>query len=318
MKLRRIVLTGATGFIGSAVLSELARIRDESAPDALWLRAVGRGGPRADGRADEWRVADLSDPRSLRGVCDGADIVLHLASLVGSDEQLCAAVNVGGTTALMTQARAAGAGRIVHLSTSAVYGPGPHRGIAVDGVPPAPVSGVSRTRLAAEGPALAAGAVVLRPGLVIGPGDRWVVPAIAQLLQSTRALPGAGRALLSLVAVGDLARLIARLALGHRPVGGTVWHASHPDPVRAADLVRALAVRGVLPAVDQDLSEAECLERMRASGCRVSPRQLGLLAEDHWYDSAAIWAAAGCPPGPGAPARLDGAAPWYREYLARG
>ncbi|MFE2340204.1 NAD-dependent epimerase/dehydratase family protein [Streptomyces sp. NPDC059431] len=320
MKPRRIVLTGATGFIGSAVLAELARIRDEPGAGfgALRLRAVGRREPAARGRADEWIPADLSDPRSLRGVCEGADVVLHLASLVGSDEQQCSAVNVGGTAALMAQARAAGAGRIVHLSTSAVYGPGPHRGIAVDGVLPAPVSAVSRTRLAGERPALEAGAVVLRPGLVVGPGDRWVVPTLSQLVVSTKALWGGGRALLSMVAVCDLARLIARLALGHGPAGGGIWHASHPDPVRTADLVRALAARGVWPEVDQDLSEAECLERMAASGCRVSPRQLGLVAQDHWYDSAAIWAAAGCPPGPGPLARLDEAAPWYREFLACG
>ncbi|MCY0937363.1 NAD-dependent epimerase/dehydratase family protein [Streptomyces sp. H34-S4] len=320
MKPRLIVLTGSTGFIGSAVLAELARIRDEpgAGAGALRLRTVGRREPGALGRADEWVPADLSDPRSLRGVCEGADVLVHLASLVDSDERRCFAVNAEGTAALMAQARAAGAGRIVHLSTSAVYGPGPHRGIAVDGVVPAPVSTTSRTRLAGERSALAAGAVVLRPGLVVGPGDRWMVPTMFQLVTSTQALWGGGRALLSMVAVCDLARLIARLALCHGPEGGTVWHASHPDPVRTADLVRALAARGVLPEVDQDLSEAECLQRMAASGCRVSPRQFGLVAQDHWYDSAAVWAAAGCPPGPGPLARLDEAAPWYREFLARG
>ncbi|MFD9353954.1 NAD-dependent epimerase/dehydratase family protein [Streptomyces sp. NPDC060031] len=313
---QRVVITGATGFIGSVVLNMLARIRDESGAAALRLRAVGRQAPRAAGQVDEWIRADLSDPRSLRGSCDGADVLLHLASLIGPDARQCGVVNAEGTAALMAQARKAGLGRIVHLSTSAVYGPGPHRGIPVDGVVPTPVSAASRTRLAAEEPALAAGAVVLRPGLVIGTGDRWVVPGVAQIIESTQALWGGGRALLSLVAVVDLARLIVRLALGHGPVGGTVWHASHPEPVYAADLVRALTGRGVLPAVDQDLPEAECLVRMAASGCRVSPRQFGLLAQDHWYDSKQIWGAAGCPPGPGPLACLDEAAPWYREHLA--
>ncbi|MET8298141.1 NAD-dependent epimerase/dehydratase family protein [Streptomyces sp. NPDC005180] len=320
---QRLVITGATGFIGSAVLAELARIRDErergrSGPPRLSLRAVGRAAPEADGRADEWCQADLSEPGSLRGCCDGADVLVHLASRIGSDEEECAAVNVTGTAALMAEAEKAGVRRIVHLSTSAVYGQGPHRGIAVDAVVPAPLSSASRTRLAGEGPALAAGAVVLRPGLVIGSGDRWVVPALEQLLAATGALWGGGRALLSVVAVGDLARLIARLALGHGPAGGTVWHASHPVPVRAAELVGALTERGVLPEVGEDVSEAECLERMAAAGCPVSPRQFRLVSQDHWYDSAPVWAAAGCSPGPGALACLDEAAPWYREYLRRG
>ncbi|MFE3560281.1 NAD-dependent epimerase/dehydratase family protein [Streptomyces sp. NPDC059193] len=314
----RVVITGATGFIGTAVMSELARVRDEEPDSAsLHLRVVGRVASEAAGSADEWVRADLSDPGSLRECCAGADVLLHLASVIGSDERQCAAVNIEGTAALMAQARRAGVGRIVHLSTAAVYGRGPHRGIPVDGVAPAPVSVTSRTRLAGEGPALAAGAVVLRPSLVIGAGDRWVVPGLARLMEATGAMWGGGRALLSLVAVGDLARLIVRLALGQGPDGGSVWHASHPEPVRTGALVRALTGRGVLSPVDRDLSEAECLERLVASGSRMSPRQFWMLAQDHWYDSAGIWEAAGCPPGPGPLACLDGAAVWYREYMGR-
>ncbi|MFJ8211353.1 NAD-dependent epimerase/dehydratase family protein [Streptomyces sp. NPDC096033] len=317
-EVQRLVITGATGFIGSAVLAELARIRDEAGPGAprLVLRAVGRTAPAVAGQADEWRHGDLSDPGSLRGSCEEADVLLHLASWIGSDERECAAVNIGGTEALMAEAREAGVRRIVQLSTTAVYGRGPHRGIAVDSVFPAPRSPASRTRLAGEGIALAAGAVVLRPGLVIGAGDRSVVPGLAQLLVAIGALWDGGKALISVVAVRDLARLIARVALVAEPAGG-VWHAGHPVPVRTAELVEAFTERGVLPRVDGDVSEAECLERMAASGCRVSPSQFKLVAQDHWYDSAAIWDAAGCPPGPGPLECLEEAASWYREYLDR-
>ncbi|MEU9255495.1 NAD(P)-dependent oxidoreductase [Streptomyces sp. NPDC048270] len=311
------MITGATGFIGTAVMAELTRARgEEPGSGPLHLRVAGRRASREARFADEWVRADLSDPGSLRESCEGADVLLHLASAIGSDERQCAAVNTEGTAALMAHARSAGVGRIVHLSTAAVYGPGPHRGIPVDGVVPAPVSATSRTRLAGEGPALAAGALVLRPSLVIGPGDRWVVPGLAQLLEATGAMWGGGRALLSLVAVHDLARLIVRLALGHGPGGGSVWHASHPQPVRTAALVGALARRGILPPVGQDLSEAECLERLAASGSRMSPRQFWMLAQDHWYDSSGIWEAAGCPPGPGPLDCLDEAAPWYRKRMA--
>ncbi|MEU3409502.1 NAD-dependent epimerase/dehydratase family protein [Streptomyces sp. NPDC006670] len=316
---QRLVITGATGFIGSAVLAELARIRDEAPPGTPRpvLRAVGRTAPGAAGLADEWRHGDLSDPGSLRGGCEGADVLLHLASCIGSDEPECAAVNIGGTGALMTEAGEAGVRRIVHLSTTAVYGRGPHRGIAVDGVVPTPQSPASRTRLVGEALALAAGAVVLRPGLVIGAGDRAVVPALAQILTATGALWDGGKALVSVVAVRDLARLIARVALAGGSAAGTVWHASHPVPVRMAELVEVFTERGVLPRVDGDLSEAECLARMAESGCRVGPSQFKLVSQDHWYDSAPVWEAAGCPPGPGPLERLDEAATWYQEYLGR-
>ncbi|MCE0447586.1 SDR family oxidoreductase [Streptomyces tricolor] len=184
----------------------------------------------------------------MRGAGEGADVLVHLASRISGSEDECAAVNVHGTTALVEEARRCGVGRIVQLSTAAVYGPGPHRGIAVDEVVPAPVSPASRTRLRGERAAVAAGGTVLRPGLVTGAGDRWVVPALADLREHVPARWNGGRGLASMVDVDDLARLIVRLATTpERPPGGT-FHASHPRPVRNRDLMAALGdARGGAP-----------------------------------------------------------------------
>lgn len=95
--------------------------------------------------------ADLADEPSLRGVCDGADVLVSLASYIGPDADRCAAVNSAGTAALVAEARRAGVGRIIHLSTCAVYGPGPHRGQDVHELVPAPVSVASVGRLAGRG-----------------------------------------------------------------------------------------------------------------------------------------------------------------------
>lgn len=309
----RIALTGPTGFIGSAVLRELARRRETG---ALVVTALGR---RATGEvralADEWRYADLADAESLRGVCRDADVLLHLGGVLGPTPEDCHTVNVLGTAALMGEARGAGLARTVHLSTAAVYGRGPHRGIGVDGVAPAPVSAASASRLEAERYALDAGAVVLRPGLVLGEGDRWVVPALAELVRRVPALWDGGRARLSTVAVDDLARLVVGLALDGDGGGvrAGVYHASHPEPVTSGDLLRTLADLGVLPRVSESWPWERCLEQLRRTEGRVSERQLSLVALDHWYASEEIWRLTDCPPGPGSLHRLAGAAEWYRS-----
>ncbi|MFE9256584.1 NAD-dependent epimerase/dehydratase family protein [Streptomyces sp. NPDC006879] len=315
-----VVLAGATGFIGSAVLRELCApgaARRGAPGGGLRVRVVGRNRPAglADDPRVEWVRGDLADPTTLRGVCDGAAALVNTTSYVGPDRARCDAVNRDGTAALMAEAAAAGVGRIVHVSTAAVYGPGPHRDIEVNEHMPRPSSAASSSRLAGEEPVLAAGGLVLRPWLVVGPGDRWAVPGLAELLRRVPARWDGGQARLSLVGVEDLARLIAAAVVVRTPVTG-IHHAAHPQPVRAREVIEALAAQRVVPRPEGELAWRECVERLAASEGRMTEHHLGMFARDHHFRSDGIWRLLSVDPGPGPLTRLTEAAAWYRVYLA--
>lgn len=287
------LLTGATGFIGGAVLTELLA-QPSAAPRAL-LRDTPR--PRSLPAGARVVCGDLSRPRSLGGICDGVDTLIHSASYVGQDRDLCAAVNDHGTRSLMREAAASGVRRLVYVSTAAVYGKGPHRGPREDEPPIAPRSPVSASRAAAEMWVREAGGCVLRPHLVYGPGDRWFVPALVALLAALPAwIDGEEEARASMISVADLARLTVAVAATPGLPPGTALHANHPRPVRMRDaavaLARSLGLRVPNHSAPRARVEADC----RRAG--LPERHLELLTVDHWYDSTAIWRLTGCMPGP--------------------
>ncbi|MFF3608668.1 NAD-dependent epimerase/dehydratase family protein [Streptomyces sp. NPDC002463] len=306
----RILITGATGFIGGRVAASAAASAEPARVRLLARRPLTP--PAVPGV--EVAPGDLRDPDSLRRACEGADVLIHCASAIGADEDLSRAVNDEGTRALVDAAVRAGVTRIVSLSTASVHGRGPFRAAAPGTLPLAPGSATSRTRAAGERYVLDAGGTVLRPHLVYGTGDRQLMAGIVRLLA---ALPGpldGGSSLHSLVDVDSLAGALLGAALSPRTRPGA-HYVNHPDPVPVAEL---LAVAETLldgragtrgPAVD--IAEA----RELLADLPFAQHHLAMLATDHWFEDDRPWREWGREPGPGFTATIADHLPWYRDNI---
>src|SRR5438093_4871895 len=112
----RYLVTGATGFLGSALTRQL--IAAGHAVRAI-VRDPERAGPLAD-RNLELHRGDVTDRESLREPMRGVDGVFHLAAWykVGArDKSVAERVNVDGTRNVLEIAREVGAPRVVYTST---------------------------------------------------------------------------------------------------------------------------------------------------------------------------------------------------------
>ncbi|MEU3610176.1 NAD-dependent epimerase/dehydratase family protein [Streptomyces sp. NPDC035033] len=312
----RLLVTGATGFIGGRVAAAAAAHPGIDHLRLLVRSTVTAPAAPAGGPVVETVRGDLRDAGSLRRACDGIDAVIHCASVIGGDEELLRAANEHGARDLADAADRAGAGRIVALSTASVHGRGPFRAAAPDSLPLAPVSATSRTRAAGERYVLDAGGTVLRPHLVYGTGDRQVVPGLLTLLS---ALPGPfvpTGSLHSTVEVESLAGALLGAALSPATRPGA-YYLAHPDPVSDAELLAALAPllpERVRPGGGPEVGLAEA--RALLAGNPLAAHHLEMFGVDHWFADERPWTDFGRGPGPGFTAAFPRHLSWYRELLA--
>ncbi|MEU0671744.1 NAD-dependent epimerase/dehydratase family protein [Streptomyces sp. NPDC006172] len=303
-----ILITGASGFVGAHAAREAQRRRA-----GVRLMTHRRSLPCVYPGAQLVR-ADLTDPGSLRGVCDGVDVLLHCAAQIGGSAEANEAVNARGTAALVAEARRAGVRRIVQLSTASVYGRGTFRGHRPEELTRNPGSVTSRTRAAAEDAVLAAGGVVLRPHLVFGEGDIWVGPSLAGLL---RALPGMVAGWLcraSVITAPDLAGLLVATALApDAALTVPVYHAAHPVPVPLSSALQAIADCAGIPWPRDVLTVEGAKAILTAKG--IPPDTLDILTTDHYFEADTLWSDLRQSPSDEFTTCLRRAEPWYRSTL---
>ncbi len=231
----RILLTGATGFIGHAVARALLE-RGHS------LRLVVRRPPPSDllgPRTEVWQ-ADLRDRRALQGCMEGMEAVVHVAGqLRGWRFRAFYDGNVRATQNLLQEV-AAPLRRFVYFSSLAAQGPlHPETGR-----PLGPVSHYGRSkRLAEEAirrrlpePSW----VFLRPGVVYGPGDRALLPFFRWLLRHRRLPVPARPRRLGLVYVEDLVAFTL-WALEAPEAAGRTFCITGPEAPSVSEILQQIA-----------------------------------------------------------------------------
>ena len=195
---RRVVVTGAAGFVGTHTCKALAA-------DGWRVLALVRNAAKAAERLAhlpvELRVGDILDAPYLRSSMDGADAIVHLAAIaIERDGDSYESANVEATRAVIAAAAAAKVPRMVHMSQNGSDSASPYRFLRSKGVAQDLVTSSELEW------------TVLRPSVIFGPEDAFVnvLARLVRLTPFVLPLPAHGSSRFQPIAVDDVASVIAK------------------------------------------------------------------------------------------------------------
>ena len=236
----RILVTGSSGFIGSAVICALAEAGHS-------VRAASRG-PTSIANPDriEWmRLPDLETDVDWTPLLDGIDIVVHLAAIAHrsqTESRDYARANRVATANLAQACRRQGIGRLIFMSSI-----GAQTGSAADHVvteqdEPWPITAYDRAKLAAEEEIRRSRVpfTILRPVIIYGPGAKANIALIQRIAALPVPLPfGAFRNQRSLLSIENLVRAIILCLDGPQTLNQT-FIVCEEVPITIAELLATL------------------------------------------------------------------------------
>ncbi|MCJ8168349.1 UDP-glucose 4-epimerase family protein [Atopomonas sediminilitoris] len=254
--LKKVLLTGCTGFLGRSVLTCLCR-------DGKEVVACSRAEMlKAPSEAKYMQVAGLDSSTDWTLALDGVEVVIHSAARVHvmndtSSDPLTEfrKVNVEGTLSLARQAAAAGVRRFIFISSIKVNGEGTPVGAPylADAQPaPADPYGISKMEAEQGLRAIAAetgmAVVIIRPVLVYGPGVKANFLNMMRWLHKGVPLPfGAIHNQRSLVALDNLVDLIVT-CIDHPAAANQAFLVSDGEDLSTTELLRRMGVALGKPA----------------------------------------------------------------------
>jgi nucleoside-diphosphate-sugar epimerase len=241
----RILVTGATGFVGQHLVRALL---DRGHRVAMLGRDFSRAGALLD--AGALRVqADLRDRAAIVAACAGCDAVYHVGAFSapwGRSADFYA-INVVGTEHVIAGCRQHNVGRLIAISSPSVLFNGRDQPLLTDAAPyPARfISTYSLSKKLAEDRVNAAirqglPALIVRPKAIFGPGDTTLLPRLIQAARQGR-LPqiGAGRNLVDLTYIDNVVHALL-LALDTPAALGNTYTITNDEHVLLWDVIRTV------------------------------------------------------------------------------
>jgi len=222
----RILITGATGFIGRHLVERLARTDHEL---SCLVRDAGRAEDLTRFGVSLVR-GDVTDRESVLEAVRPCDWVINLANLYSMwepDKRVYTTVNVGGTRNVMECSLESGVSKVVHVSTAGIYGNPSDRPFTEESeIGPTRFSEYARTKFLADFIAWdlhekrGLPLVVIYPGAVLGPGDTKPTGRyIEDLIRGRMPVTVFKDSVMTYVHVKDVAEAIVRAAEKEDNVG---------------------------------------------------------------------------------------------------
>ena len=238
----KVLVTGASGFLGSHIAEQLAAAGHE-------IRLLLRRTSNRDFLTFSYEEAlgDVTNPDSLQLAVEGVDAVVHPAGLIKArNEAEFRAVNDEGTSNLLMaiEERTPNLRRFVYISSMSAHGPSP------DGEPrpayanPKPVSAYGRSKLGGENAtrasALAARSVIFRMPVIYGPRDPALLPFFKAVRYRIAPLLRGGRNRISIIYASDAAKAVVEATTAEANVGGRTYSPEDGAVYAWRDLLSAI------------------------------------------------------------------------------
>jgi dihydroflavonol-4-reductase len=234
----KVLVTGATGFVGSHLVEALQR---SAAQVTVLARSAAKAAALNAGSA---RVVngDLHDRQGIEQAVADQDVVYHVAGVVAArNEAEFLRANRDGTRNILEAVQRSGTARFVLVSSLAAGGPSAPGAPLTGSEPPRPVTAYGRSKLAAEQVVRSASIpwTIIRPPIVYGPRDREVLKVFRLARLGVAPVLGSGTQELSAVHAADLADALIAAGTGTSSVGRT-YNACHAEIFTSGEFGRAV------------------------------------------------------------------------------